>query len=89
MKVVILCGDKGTRLHKETKFRPKPTIPIGGQPILWHIMKIYARHGHREFSRYLGYISLQEGRRTSGHEQSRDKPACRVSESVQVMVVSA
>ncbi len=55
MKVVILCGGKGTRLHEETEFRPKPMVPIGGRPILWHIIKIYAHHGLREFVACLGY----------------------------------
>ena len=55
MKVVILCGGKGTRLREETEFRPKPMVPIGSQPILWHIMKIYAHYGHREFILCLGY----------------------------------
>lgn len=55
MKVVILCGGKGTRLREETEFRPKPMLPIGGKPILWHIMKIYARHGFTDFILCLGY----------------------------------
>jgi glucose-1-phosphate cytidylyltransferase len=55
MKVVILCGGKGTRLREETEFRPKPMLPIGNRPILWHIMKIYATQGHREFILCLGY----------------------------------
>jgi glucose-1-phosphate cytidylyltransferase len=55
MKVVILCGGKGTRLREETEFRPKPMVPIGGQPILWHIMKYYAHYGHKEFVLCLGY----------------------------------
>lgn len=55
MKVVILCGGKGTRLREETEFRPKPMVPIGGQPILWHIMKFYANYGHKEFIICLGY----------------------------------
>ena len=55
MKVVILCGGKGTRLREETEYRPKPMLPIGGMPILWHIMKTYAHHGHREFVLCLGY----------------------------------
>ena len=49
MKVVILCGGKGTRLREETEYRPKPMVPIGNRPILWHIMKIYAAHGHKDF----------------------------------------
>lgn len=55
MKVVILCGGRGTRLREETEFRPKPMVPIGGQPILWHIMKYYASFGHNEFILCLGY----------------------------------
>ena len=55
MKVVILCGGKGTRLQQETEFRPKPMVPIGNRPILWHIMKIYATHGHTDFILCLGY----------------------------------
>ena len=55
MKVVILCGGQGTRLREETEYRPKPMVPVGGQPILWHIMKIYAQHGFTEFVLCLGY----------------------------------
>lgn len=55
MKVVILCGGKGTRLREETEFRPKPMVPIGDRPILWHIMKYYAHFGHKEFILCLGY----------------------------------
>jgi glucose-1-phosphate cytidylyltransferase len=55
MKVVILCGGLGTRLREETEFRPKPMVPVGGRPILWHIMKSYAHQGHREFILCLGY----------------------------------
>lgn len=55
MKVVVLCGGKGTRLREETEFRPKPMLPIGAHPILWHIMKTYATHGHKDFILCLGY----------------------------------
>ena len=55
MKVVILCGGKGTRLREETEFRPKPMVPVGSQPILWHIMKYYASFGHTDFVLCLGY----------------------------------
>ena len=55
MKVVILCGGKGTRLREETEYRPKPMVPIGGRPILWHMMKTYAHYGHKEFILCLGY----------------------------------
>jgi glucose-1-phosphate cytidylyltransferase len=59
MKVVILCGGKGTRLREETEFRPKPMVPIGGRPILWHIMKTYAHYGHKDFILCLGYKGEQ------------------------------
>jgi len=55
MKVVILCGGLGTRLREETEFRPKPMVPIGNRPILWHIMKFYASFGYKEFVLCLGY----------------------------------
>jgi len=55
MKVVILCGGRGTRLREETEFRPKPMLPIGDRPILWHIMKLYARYGFDKFVLCLGY----------------------------------
>ncbi len=55
MKVVILCGGLGTRLREETEYRPKPMVPVGPQPILWHIMKLYAAAGHKEFILCLGY----------------------------------
>jgi glucose-1-phosphate cytidylyltransferase len=55
MKVVILCGGLGTRLREETEFRPKPMVPVGNRPILWHIMKCYAHYGFKEFILCLGY----------------------------------
>jgi len=55
MKVVIFCGGLGTRLREETEFRPKPMVPVGERPILWHIMKLYAHHGHKDFILCLGY----------------------------------
>lgn len=55
MKVVILCGGKGTRLREETDFRPKPMVPVGHRPIVWHIMKLYAHYGHKDFILCLGY----------------------------------
>ena len=55
MQTIILCGGKGTRLHEETEYRPKPLVRIGGMPILLHIMQIYARHGHKDFVLALGY----------------------------------
>ena len=55
MKAVILAGGFGTRLSEETVFRPKPMVEIGGKPILWHIMNIYAAQGVTEFIITLGY----------------------------------
>lgn len=55
MKVVILCGGLGTRLREETEFKPKPMVDVGGRPILWHIMKIYAHYGFKDFILCLGY----------------------------------
>ncbi len=52
---VILCGGLGTRLRQETEFRPKAMIDVGGQPILWHIMKAYSSGGIKDFIICLGY----------------------------------
>ncbi|HEY4415418.1 MAG TPA: sugar phosphate nucleotidyltransferase [Verrucomicrobiae bacterium] len=53
--VFILCGGLGTRIKEETEFRPKPMVPIGEHPVLWHVMQIYARHGFRRFVLCLGF----------------------------------
>lgn len=55
MKVVILAGGFGTRISEESQFKPKPMLEIGGMPILWHIMKIYAAQGFNEFIVCAGY----------------------------------
>lgn len=55
MKVLILAGGFGTRISEETGIRPKPMIEIGGNPIIWHIMKIYSYYGYNEFVILLGY----------------------------------
>ncbi|MFQ5750207.1 MAG: sugar phosphate nucleotidyltransferase, partial [Planctomycetota bacterium] len=54
MQVVILCGGRGTRIRGEVSV-PKPMVPIGGFPILWHIMKTYSHFGHKDFILCLGY----------------------------------
>ena len=59
MKLVILCGGLGTRIRDVTEVLPKPMIPIGGMPILWHIMKSYSFHGVRDFVLCLGYQGWQ------------------------------
>ncbi len=55
MKVAILAGGLGTRLSEETTLKPKPMVEIGGRPMLWHIMNIYAAYGFKEFVIALGY----------------------------------
>jgi glucose-1-phosphate cytidylyltransferase len=55
MKVAILAGGVGTRIQEETEAKPKPMVEIGGKPILWHIMKIYAHQGFSDFVVALGY----------------------------------
>ncbi|MDA9625115.1 sugar phosphate nucleotidyltransferase [Candidatus Pelagibacter bacterium] len=57
MKVVILCGGKGTRISEETKVIPKPMVKIGNKPILWHIMKIFSKYKYNQFVLALGYKS--------------------------------
>lgn len=55
MKAVILAGGLGTRISEETHLRPKPMVEVGGRPILWHILKIYAAHGINDFVICCGY----------------------------------
>jgi glucose-1-phosphate cytidylyltransferase len=55
MKIIILCGGRGTRLKDETEYKPKPMVYVGNKPIIWHIMKIYAHYGFNEFILALGY----------------------------------
>ena len=59
MKAVILAGGFGTRISEETVARPKPMVEIGGRPILWHVMKIYAHHGIKDFIICCGYRGYQ------------------------------
>lgn len=54
MKVVLFCGGFGTRLQEYSETIPKPMVPIGARPILWHLMKYYAHHGHKDFILCLG-----------------------------------
>jgi glucose-1-phosphate cytidylyltransferase len=53
---IILCGGRGTRISEYNSTIPKPMVPIGNRPILWHIMKIYASYGHRDFVLALGWL---------------------------------
>lgn len=59
MQTIILAGGRGTRLMEETVARPKPMVEIGGRPLLWHLMHIYAAHGHRDFVVACGYKGEQ------------------------------
>ena len=56
MKTVILAGGRGTRIAEESALRPKPMVEIGGHPVLWHLMQIYASHQARDFIVACGYI---------------------------------
>src|SRR3954468_9817857 len=55
MKVVLFCGGLGMRMREFSEAVPKPMVPIGYRPILWHVMKYYAHHGHKDFILCLGY----------------------------------
>jgi glucose-1-phosphate cytidylyltransferase len=55
MKVVLFCGGLGTRLREYSDTIPKPMVPVGPRPILWHLMKYYAHYGHKDFILCLGY----------------------------------
>lgn len=55
LKIVILCGGQGSRIKDVSEILPKPMLPIGSRPILWHIMKIYAHYGYKDFILCLGY----------------------------------
>lgn len=55
MKVVLFCGGLGTRIREYSESVPKPMIPIGHQPILWHVMNYYSQYGHKDFVLCLGY----------------------------------
>lgn len=56
MKVVLFCGGQGTRLRDYSDKMPKPLVPVGDRPIIWHIMKYYASFGHKDFILCLGYM---------------------------------
>jgi glucose-1-phosphate cytidylyltransferase len=55
VKIVLLAGGLGTRMREETEYRPKPMVEVGGQPVLWHLMRIFAHHGLTEFVVCTGY----------------------------------
>ncbi|MGH8241547.1 MAG: sugar phosphate nucleotidyltransferase, partial [Steroidobacteraceae bacterium] len=55
MKVVLFCGGLGTRLREHSDTIPKPLVPVGSRPIIWHLMRYYAYYGHKDFVLCLGY----------------------------------
>ena len=55
MKVVLFCGGQGMRMREYSEDLPKPMVPIGYRPILWHLMRYYSHYGHKEFILCLGY----------------------------------
>ena len=57
METIILAGGRGSRIAEESATRPKPMVEIGGRPILWHIMNVYAHYGHTDFLIACGYKS--------------------------------
>src|SRR5436853_104114 len=52
MKTVLLAGGLGTRMREETEYKPKPMVEIGGRPVLWHLMRMFAQHGLSDFVRF-------------------------------------
>jgi glucose-1-phosphate cytidylyltransferase len=55
VKVVLFCGGLGTRIREYSENVPKPMVPVGNDPILWHVMQYYSQYGHRDFVLCLGY----------------------------------
>ena len=55
MKTVLFCGGLGTRIREYSESIPKPMIPVGDKPILWHLMHYYSQYGHKDFVLCLGY----------------------------------
>ena len=55
MKVVLFCGGLGTRIREYSENIPKPMVPVGQHPMLWHVMQYYSQYGHRDFILCLGY----------------------------------
>jgi glucose-1-phosphate cytidylyltransferase len=76
---IILCGGRGTRISGVNPALPKPLLPIGERPMLWHIMKTYAAHGHRDFVLALGWLGEEIRRYFLAFEGADDEPAWRVT----------
>lgn len=76
LPTIILCGGRGTRISDVDPTLPKPMLPIGGRPVLWHVMSIYARHGHRDFVLALGWLGDQIRRWTTEHQEPGWRVTC-------------
>lgn len=76
LPTIILCGGRGTRISDVDPTLPKPMLPIGGRPVLWHVMSIYARHGHRDFVLALGWLGDQIRRWATEHQEPGWRVAC-------------
>ena len=74
--VVILCGGKGTRVGRIAQDLPKPLLEIGGKPILWHVMKIYAQQGYKRFILCLGYKGNKIRRYFEKHNRDNWQVTC-------------
>ena len=66
--VVILCGGRGTRLQEHTQSIPKPLVEIGGLPIVWHVVQLYAAQGFRRFALATGYLGSLIDKFVAGHD---------------------
>jgi glucose-1-phosphate cytidylyltransferase len=77
--VVILCGGQGTRIADVSQTVPKPLLPIGGMPILWHIMQLYSRQGFDNFSLCLGHLG-ERIEEFFGHDASCGRPTIRMEQ---------
>ena len=76
LPTIILCGGRGTRIRDVDATLPKPMLPIGGRPVLWHVMSIYARHGHRDFVLALGWLGDQIRRWTAEQREPGWRVTC-------------
>jgi glucose-1-phosphate cytidylyltransferase len=83
MRVAVLAGGLGSRLAEETALRPKPMVEVGGQPVLWHILRYYASFGFRDFTVALGYRGddVRRWALEGGVEEPSDDPAAVVVRS--------